>query len=152
VTADRFDEVDRSIMRQLQADGRATNTQIARELGLTEAAVRKRLRRLLDEGVLSIGAMPTTQTVGDMSAVVIGITATLGSARRAAETLARHRAVSFVGLSAGRYDIIVEAFFESHGDLLTFITGDLAEIDGVRAVETSLVLEIVKFKYEWDLM
>jgi Lrp/AsnC family transcriptional regulator for asnA, asnC and gidA len=146
-----IDDLDRRIIGLLQEDGRASNTQIARALGLTEATIRKRVRRLMADGVLNIGAMPTARTVNRMSSVVIGLSIALDYARVAAERLAQCPAVSYVGLSTGRYDIIVEAFFQSHEELLAFITGDLAAIEGVRNVETSLILEIVKFKYEWEI-
>src|SRR4051794_28220570 len=83
-----LDDLDRKIISFLQEDGRASNTQIARALDLTEATIRKRVRRLMSEGVLNIGAMPTPQTVNRMSSVVIGLSVALEFTRDAAERLA----------------------------------------------------------------
>jgi Lrp/AsnC family transcriptional regulator for asnA, asnC and gidA len=146
-----LDDTDREIVRLLQQDGRASNTHIGRALGLTETTIRKRLRRLLDDGVLSIGAMPSPQTVNRMSSVVIGLSVATNCIHDIADQLVELREVSYVGLSTGRFDIIVEAFFPDHKDVLDFITRRLGSMEGIRDVNTSLILEIKKFKYEWEM-
>lgn len=145
------DDLDRQIVRFLQRDGRATNTVIARELGVAETTVRKRIARLLSDGVLSVAAMPTRQTVNRMSSVILGISVDVQQLREVADKLVSYSEVSYVGLSTGRYDLIVEGFFATHEEVLDFVTNELALMQGVRDVECSLILKIEKFSYEWEL-
>ena len=145
------DDVDRAIIRQLQRDGRASNTEIGRELGLTETTIRKRVARLVNEGLISIVAVPTPQAVGMMTSAIIGISVQLQHLHRVSDGLVAMPEVRYVGASTGRYDLIIEAFFSDHEHLLEFVSKHLGSMPGVTAVETSLILKVTKFSYEWEI-
>lgn len=146
-----LDDVDREIIRLLQRDGRMTNTEIGRVLGLTEATIRKRIGRLLEEDLVSIVAVPTPLAVGLTLSAVIGVSVELGKLHDVADKLVELPEVRYVGLSTGRYDVIIEAFFSDHEHLLTFVSDKLGSFDGVTGVESSLILKVAKFSYEWEL-
>lgn len=144
------DEMDRRIIRLLQQDGRRANTEIARELGVTETTVRKRIAQLLGEGLMSIVAVPTPEAVGQSLSAIIGVSVDLTAMHAVGNAIRAYREVRYVGMSAGRYDLIVEAFFASQEQLLDFITEKLGVLEGVTDIETSVILKVVKFSYEWE--
>jgi Lrp/AsnC family transcriptional regulator for asnA, asnC and gidA len=146
-----IDDCDRSIIRLLQRDGRASNTEIGRALGLTETTIRKRVARLVSEGLISIVAVPTPQAVGMTTSAIIGISVQLQHLHEVSDQLVSLPEVRYVGASTGRYDLIIEAFFADHEHLLDFVSNELGAMSGVTAVETSLILKVAKFSYEWEI-
>lgn len=147
----RLDEMDRAIIRLLQQDGRMSNTCIARQLKVTETTVRKRIGQLLDEGLMSIVAVPTPEAVGMSLSSIIGVSVSLTSMHAVGDAIRAYPQVRYVGMSAGRYDLIVEAFFSNQEQLLDFVTDKLGALDGVNNIETSVILKVVKFSYEWEI-
>ncbi len=146
-----LDEVDREIVRFLQGDGRASNTEIGRALGLTETTIRKRVARLVGEGLISIVAVPTPHAVGMTTSAIIGISVQLQHIHAVSDQLVSLPEVRYVGASTGRYELIIEAFFSDHEHLLQFVSEELGGMPGVTAVETSLILKVAKFSYEWEI-
>jgi Lrp/AsnC family transcriptional regulator, regulator for asnA, asnC and gidA len=146
-----LDVIDRRIIRILQADGRRPNTEIARELHLSETTVRKRVAQLVSRGLINIVAVPTPRAVGMNLSAIIGISVMLPRLRAVSEELKRQREVRYAGVSTGRYDIIVEAFFFNQQHFLDFISNRLGKMDGITGLETSVILEVVKFSYEWEI-
>jgi Lrp/AsnC family transcriptional regulator, regulator for asnA, asnC and gidA len=146
-----LDELDECVIKILQVDGRRPNTEIARELHVSETTVRKRVTQLVSQGLINIVAVPTPKAVGLNLSAIIGISVTLPKLREISEELKRQREVRYVGVSTGRYDIIVEAFFFDQQHFLDFISSKLSRMDGINALETSIILEIVKFSYEWEI-
>src|ERR1700740_1999030 len=144
-----LDEVDRRLLRILKADGRRPNTEIARELHLSETTIRKRIAQLVSQGLINIVAVPTPRAVGMNLSAIIWISVMLPQLRAVSEELKRQREVRYVGVSTGRYDIIVEAFFFNQGHFLDFISSRLGKMDGITGLETSVILDVVKFPYEW---
>jgi Lrp/AsnC family transcriptional regulator for asnA, asnC and gidA len=147
----RVDEIDRDIIRLLQRDGRSSNTEIGRALKLTETTIRKRIARLVGEGLVNIVAVPTPEAVGMTTSAIIGISVQLVDLHAVSEQLVAFPEVRYVGLSTGRYDLIIEAFFSNHEHLLEFISTKLGGMPGVTGVETSLILKVAKFSYEWEI-
>jgi Lrp/AsnC family transcriptional regulator for asnA, asnC and gidA len=122
------DEVDREIIRLLQRDGRTSNTDIARALDVTETTIRKRIARLIDEDLVNVVAVPTPRAVGMTLSAIIGISVQLPNLQAVSERLVAYPEVRYVGIAAGRYDIIVESFFNDHGHLLEFVSGKLGAL------------------------
>lgn len=149
--APALDEVDRAIVRLLQRDGRANNTEMGRELGVTEATIRKRVARLIAEDLISVVAVPTPEAVGMTTSAIIGISVQLQHLHAVSAELVALPEVRYVGMSTGRYDLIVEAFFADHEHLLDFVSSQLGGMSGVTAIETSLILKVAKFSYEWEI-
>jgi Lrp/AsnC family transcriptional regulator for asnA, asnC and gidA len=145
------DAVDRQIIRLLQGDGRLSNTEIGRALGLTETTIRKRIARLLEDELVKIVAVPTPEAVGMTTSAIIGISVQLVNLREVSDRLVACPEVRYIGLSTGRYDVIIEAFFNDHEHLLEFISTTLGGMEGITSVETSLILKVPKFSYEWEI-
>jgi Lrp/AsnC family transcriptional regulator, regulator for asnA, asnC and gidA len=146
-----LDEIDRRVIKILQADGRRPNTEIARELHVSETTIRKRVSQLISRGLINILAVPTPRAVGMNLSAIIGISVTLPKLREISEELKRQKEVRYVGVSTGRYDIIVEAFFFDQQHFLDFISSKLSRMDGITGLETSMILDVVKFSYEWEI-
>jgi Lrp/AsnC family transcriptional regulator, regulator for asnA, asnC and gidA len=147
----RLDDLDRSIIQLLQKDGRSSNTDIAKALDVTETTIRKRIARLLADGVISIVAIPLPEAMEPTMSAIIGLSVRLGSLRELSSQLRSQPEIRYVGLSSGRYDVMVEAFFHDHEHLLEFITERLGTLEGIISVETSIILKVVKFSYEWEM-
>ena len=146
-----LDELDRRVIKILQADGRRPNTDIARELHVSETTIRKRVSQLVSRGLINIVAVPTPRALGMNLSAIIGISVTLPRLREISEDLKRQKEVRYVGVSTGRYDIIVEAFFFDQQHFLDFISSKLSRMDGITGLETSMILDVVKFSYEWEI-
>lgn len=146
-----YDPLDRKIISLLQRDGRMPNSEIARRLGVAEATVRKRLSRLINEGIMQIVAVPSPETVGLTQSAIISVSCELQKVDEVAEALEALPETRYLGYSAGGYDLIMECFFYSHEHLLDFIRSKVAPIPGVRNTQTSIILKVRKFSYEWEL-
>src|SRR5215813_10464410 len=131
-----LDEIDRRVIKILQADGRRPNTEIARDLHVSETTIRKRVSQLVSQGLINIVAVPTPRAVGLNLSAIIGISVTLPKLKEISEELKRQKEVRYVGVSTGRYDIIVSK---------------LSSMDGITGLETSMILDVVKFSYEWEI-
>lgn len=146
-----YDDTDRQIICLLQEDGRMPHSEIARRLGLAEATVRKRLGRLKKEGIISVVAVPSPETVGLTQSAIISVACDLRRVDEIAAALERLPETRYLGYSAGSYDLIMECFFYSHEHLLDFIREKVATIPGIQKTETSIILKVRKFSYEWEL-
>src|SRR5262245_36954046 len=151
VTPKDLDALDRQIIDQLQDDGRRSNVAIARALGVTEATIRHRIDRLITNGFIRIAAVIDPRKTPYLTDAMIWIRLERGMARDAAEHLASLPNVVYVAFTAGRYDMLVEALFESDEQLFEFLTAALAKTPGVLQSETYHVLQTVKINYDWKL-
>jgi Lrp/AsnC family transcriptional regulator for asnA, asnC and gidA len=145
-----LDDLDRSIVAVLQQDGRASNVEIARKLGYSEATIRKRLERLFAAGVIRVTALINPAKISFSTMVVVGIEADLSEAQRIAEMLAGLPEVCSVRLVTGAYDLLVDALLESPDRLLPFLVDRVAAIPGVKRTETLHVLKTVKQACDWS--
>jgi Lrp/AsnC family transcriptional regulator for asnA, asnC and gidA len=146
-----LDETDRHLIKMLQVDGRMANTDIARALGISEATARKRISQLISRKLINVVAVPTPLAVGRSLSAIIGISVLLPALRDVGEQLKQQPEVRYCGVSTGRYDIIVEAFFSDQHHLLAFTSDTLGQIQAITAVETFVILDVVKFSYEWEI-
>ena len=140
--------LDKKIIEHLQADGRRPFTQIATALGVSEAAVRARTTRLVERGFLQIVGVADPEKLGFQQAL-IGVRCEPGKLLAFADALAALTEVDYVVITAGRYDILIEAVAEDNEALLTFLNDRLQRIDGVRDTETFTYLRLVKQTYQF---
>lgn len=145
------DSLDRQIIWALQSDGRQSNVEIAREAGVAEATVRKRLDRLLSEGIVHPTACLNLARVGLETGVVIAFQVDLACVESIAEQLASLPEVMSVCYTTGEYDLFVEAAFAGDQELLRFLTSAVAPIEGIRKTSTFHILRRVKREYQWKL-
>ncbi|MFQ6077159.1 MAG: Lrp/AsnC family transcriptional regulator [Candidatus Bathyarchaeia archaeon] len=146
-----IDYLDREIIAILQRDGRTTNTEMARQLGVAEGTIRRRMDRLIDEGVVKIAAVTEPYKVGMGVVALINLDVELPSLEEVAEKLVQMQCVRVVAYTTGSHDILVEALFPSQEDLLEFLKDKLGRIPGIRKTQTSIVLRLLKRSYEWEL-
>jgi Lrp/AsnC family transcriptional regulator for asnA, asnC and gidA len=149
--ANNVDLVDMQIIRILQEDGRASNVQIARQVGVSEATVRKRLDRLVSEGVVRITAVPDAGRVGLATVTFIAMDIDLSQLDRIADQLTRLPEVRTIYYTTGESDLILEAWFSSSDELLRFLTHRIASIPGIQRTATSHVLRTMKDGSTWVL-
>ncbi|HVA04487.1 MAG TPA: Lrp/AsnC family transcriptional regulator [Acidimicrobiales bacterium] len=143
-----LDELDKRIIEQLQQDGRRPYTQIGPAVGLSEAAVRQRVQRLIDSGVMQIVGVTDPKMVGFGRQAMIGLTVE-GDTRKIADAVAALDEVVYVVLTAGSLDILVEVVVEDDEHLLELLNNKIRSIDGVRDTETFMYLRIHKETYAW---
>ncbi|HUW17459.1 MAG TPA: Lrp/AsnC family transcriptional regulator [Actinomycetes bacterium] len=147
-TGTALDDVSKAIIEQLQQDGRRPYATIGRAVGLSEAAVRQRVQRLLESGVMQIVAVTDPLTVGFTRAAMIGIRVD-GDMEVAAEQLEAMPEVDYVVITAGAYDLLVEVVCEDDDHLLDVINKRIRVIPGVRHTETFVYLKLRKQIYTW---
>ncbi len=145
---DELSPLDKRIIEHLQADGRRPFTQIATEIGVSEAAVRARTNRLIDRGILQIVGVADPGKLGFQQAL-IGIRCQPGRLVTVADALAALPEVDYVVVTTGRFDILIELVSEDNEGLLRFLTDRLPEIEGVRDTETFTYLRLVKQTYQF---
>jgi Lrp/AsnC family transcriptional regulator, regulator for asnA, asnC and gidA len=143
-----LDEVNKAIVEALQHDGRRTYGSIAEAVGLSEAAVRQRVQKMRDAGILQIVAVTDPLQVGFHCQAMVGIR-TDGDSRVVADRLAAVDAIEYVVLCAGSFDILVELVTEDEETLLELLNGVIRQIPGVRDTETFKYLKLTKQTYAW---
>ena len=142
-------ELDKRIIEQLQEDGRRPFTQIAADLGVSEAAVRARTNRLIEKGILQIVGVTDPLKVGFQQWAMIGVKCEADRLIEVAEEIAAFPETDYVVVTAGTYDILVECVAEDNEALLQFLAERLRKIKGVRETETFVYLRLMKQSYQW---
>jgi Lrp/AsnC family transcriptional regulator, regulator for asnA, asnC and gidA len=143
-----LDDINKRIIEGLQRDGRMSYAALAKVVGLSEAAVRQRVQRLLDTGVMQIVAVTDPLTLGFTRQVMIGIRVE-GDMRTVAAALAAVREIDYVVMCAGSYDILVELVCTDDEHLLTLLNDKIRTLPGVTATETFVYLKLAKQTYTW---
>jgi Lrp/AsnC family transcriptional regulator for asnA, asnC and gidA len=143
-----LDSVAKGIIEQLQQDGRRSYAAIGKAIGLSEAAVRQRVQRLIESGVVQIVAVTDPLQLGFERQALIGIKAT-GNVNAVADALADMPAVDYVVITAGSFDLIAEVVCENDDDLLDLLSSRIRVLEGVVATETFVYLKLRKQMYDW---
>lgn len=143
-----LDDVSKGIIEQLQEDGRRSYAEIGKAVGLSEAAVRQRVQKLTDAGVMQVVAVTDPMQLGFYRQAMIGIRVT-GDTTRVAEALGSIPAVDYVVLTAGSFDVLAEVVCESDEDLIELLNHRIRAIDGVASTETFVYLKLQKQFYNW---
>jgi Lrp/AsnC family transcriptional regulator, regulator for asnA, asnC and gidA len=146
---DEVSPLDKRIIEHLQTDGRRPFTQIAADLGVSEAAVRARTNRLIERGILQVVGVTDPLKLGFQQMAMIGIRCESDKLIEVAEQVAEMSEVDYVVITAGTYDLIIETVSEDNEALLRFLTEKLRSLDGVRETETFVYLRMVKQTYQW---
>jgi Lrp/AsnC family transcriptional regulator for asnA, asnC and gidA len=146
-----LDSVDRQIIRVLQQDGRMSNVEIGRQVGVSEATIRKRLERLLSAQTIRIAAIPAATKVGFSTIAFMTLSVDLARADQVATEIAQLSAVRTIHLAGGGSEILVEAWFTSSDDFLRFMIQQIGDIPAVRRTATTHVLKTIKDGSGWVL-
>lgn len=142
-----MDDLDRKIIELLQINGRASNARIARDVGVSEGTVRRRLRRLVQEEIIRVVAVPDPEKMGLSTVALIGIQADPNKLDDVAERLAALRETQYVSLTTGSFDLFIWVALPSSEELGNFLRHSVGVINGVRRTETFVNLVIVKKGY-----
>ena len=135
------DAISRSIVDQLREDGRRSYAEIGKAVGLSEAAVRQRVQKLTDAGVIRIVALTDPQQLGLTRQAMIGVTVS-GDVRVVADALAAIPAVDYVVMTAGTFDLLAEVVCEDDEELVELLNGRIRGLDGVVSTETFVYLKV----------
>lgn len=144
------DDLSKAIIAQLQEDGRRPYATIGKTVGLSEAAVRQRVQKLIDSGTVQIVAVTDPQQLGFARQLMIGINVQ-GSTEEPAKLLADISEIDYVVLTAGSFDILVEAVVTDDDHLLELINERIRSIPGVLRTETFVYLKLQKQTYNWGI-
>ncbi len=145
-----LDEVSKAIIEQLQADGRRSYASIGKVVGLSEAAVRQRVQRLIDSGVMQVVAVTDPLQLGFARQAMVGLKVS-GPLEPVADALGALDEVDYVVITAGSYDLLVEVVCESDAHLLDLVSSQIRAIPGVVSTETFMYLKLRKQVYNWGV-
>lgn len=146
-SANELDDISKRIIEQLQEDGRRSYAAIAESVGLSDAAVRQRIKRLIDSKLLEIVAVTDPLRVGFTRQAMIGVKVA-GRVEDTAEALESFAEVSYIVLTAGQYDLLVEVVCEDDAHLLRLLSR-MRELPTVQSTETFMYLRLHKQRYDW---
>lgn len=149
-TSTPLDEVSKAIIEQLQQDGRRSYAAIGKVVGLSEAAVRQRVQRLVDSGVMQVVAVTDPLQLGFARQAMIGIRVR-GELEPIADKLAEMEEVDYVVITAGTFDLLVEVVCESDDHLLDVLSHRIRTIEDVVSTETFMYLKLRKQTYSWGV-
>ena len=145
-----LDDVSKAIIEQLQQDGRRSYAAIGKVVGLSEAAVRQRVQRLTESGVMQVVAVTDPLQLGFARQAMVGIRCR-GELEVVAEALGELQEVDYVVITAGSYDLLVEVVAESDDHLLELISMKIRTIPNVESTETFMYLKLQKQTYSWGV-
>jgi Lrp/AsnC family transcriptional regulator, regulator for asnA, asnC and gidA len=145
-----LDDLSKAIIEQLQQDGRRAYAAIGKVVGLSEAAVRQRVQRLLDQGAMQIVAVTDPLELGFHRQAMVGIKAE-GQLDAIADELADMEEIDYVVITAGSFDLLAEVVCESDEHLLEVLSHRIRSIPGVKVTETFVYLKLRKQTYSWGV-
>ena len=144
-----IDDIDRELIRVLQVDGRTSYSQLSRIVGLSDAACRQRVMRLLDDGIMNIVAVTDPVKLGLGYQAMLGINVNGDTRKVALEVGAMDDAV-YVVMTTGRFDLMVE-LVSRDGEAFVEVSNTIRMMDDVSGVEVMSYLGITKETYDWGV-
>lgn len=142
-----MDELDREIIELLQTNGRASNARIARKVGVSEGTVRRRLRRLTQENIVKVIAVPNLDKIGYTTAALIGLQTAPGQLDKVADSISDMKEVHYLAITTGAFDLFAWVGMSSTAELGVFLRTKIGSIPGVVRTETFVNLDIRKRTY-----
>lgn len=146
---ERLDKIDRAIISRLQYDGRMPLTDIAADLNISEGAVRRRVKRLVESGVLQIVGIAEPQFLGWNAAGMIGVSVQAGQVEAVAHQIAQFPEVSYLFMASGGFDLFAEVYCKDMDHFVSFLNKKLQQVPGVQRTETFMILKMYKLSYRW---
>jgi Lrp/AsnC family transcriptional regulator for asnA, asnC and gidA len=143
----RIAGIEWDIISSLREDGRISNREIARRLGVSEGTIRAHVKRLEEQGLMKISAVTMLGALRMRAAAQVGVFVEEGRAREVADALAAIPEMTFVAITFGQFDIIAIPLVETREELLNLLSDRIAAIPGVRRTETIEILRNVKHDF-----
>lgn len=144
-----IDSTDSKIISILQKDGRASNTDIARELNISEATVRGRIKRLIDEQYIQIVAVANPFKTGFEIAGDLYINVDMKRIDAVLAELHKIRELWYIVMTTGQTNINAEFIVRSLDELHDLVYNRLSKIEGILNVETAIIMKYIKRDYEF---
>jgi Lrp/AsnC family transcriptional regulator for asnA, asnC and gidA len=145
-----LDETDKAIIRALQLDGRTPYSKLGPAVGLSQAAVRQRVQRLIEGGVMQVVAVTDPATLGFAVQAMVAVCVT-GDVRDAAAVVGELEEVEYVVITTGRFDLLVEVVCADNHHLLEVVNDRIRSIPAVRSTECFTYVQLVKQTYSWGV-
>ncbi|MET9908384.1 Lrp/AsnC family transcriptional regulator [Streptomyces sp. NPDC006476] len=145
-----MDEIDRAILRELQADGRIAYADLGPKVGLSASAARQRLQRLLDSRAVQVVGVTDPMAMGGQAMALLGITVD-GDVRAVADELARHPEVVYSVLTSGGFDLFAEVVAPGPRELLDFVNDVVRPVEGVERIQPFPYFGIHTHRFLWDV-
>ncbi len=145
-----LDDTDKAVIRAMQIDGRAPYSKLGPAVGLSQAAVRQRVQRLIDRGVMQVVAVTDPATLGFAVQAMVAVSVT-GDVRTVADRLGQLPEVEYVVITAGRFDLLAEVVCTDTLHLLDVVNDRIRALDGVSSTEVFTYLSLVKQTYSWGV-
>ena len=145
-----IDAIDRAIIRQLQVDGRASYADLAAQVGLSAPAVRQRMQRLMETGLLQVVAVTDPLKLGLPVMAMVGIEVD-GDIRAVADAVGAIDKVIYVVLTSGSFDLFAEVVCADMDQLFEVVNDRLKSIDGVKSTESFVYFDIHTHRFNWGV-
>lgn len=146
-----MDDTDRAIIARLQYDGRVPFTTIANQIGVSEATVRNRVARLREDGILQVVGVVDPHLLGLRATAIVGVVIQPARLEAAAQEIASFDEVSYLVMTSGTFDLLVEVLCKGTDHLASFLSDKLLRVEGVQRTETFYILRTYKLSYRWGM-
>lgn len=145
-----MDELDRAILHVLQEDGRAPFTQIAKRVGLSEAAVRARYKNLVEQGVVHTVSIVDPYALDFQAPAMIAVSVEAGKAEEVAQAISELPETAYLVITLGSHDLLVEVYCRDIQHLSELVMHRIQTIPGVHSTETLMEAKVYKLSYRWS--
>jgi Lrp/AsnC family transcriptional regulator for asnA, asnC and gidA len=145
-----MDDLDKLILQTLQEDGRAPFTHIAKQAGVSETTIRTRYRNLVEEGIIRSVGIVDPYALGFQAPALVGVTVEPGMVDQVARTVAEIPEVSYLVMTLGRFDLMIEVFCRDLPHFTRLLTEQIQVIPGVCSTETLMIARSFKLSYRWS--
>ena len=139
-----LDELDDKLISLLQSNGRASNIELAKQVGVSEGTIRRRFRNLIKDEVIRVVAIPDPAKMGRGTTAVIALQVEPSEVDPVASKLAEIPEVQYVSVTTGAFDVFLWVALASPEELSSFLRLQVGGISGVRRTETFVNLSIRK--------
>ncbi len=147
-----FDKIDIKIVNLLLEDGRMSASEISRRLGdISERAIRYRIDRMIDEGVIQISAVVNPESLGYTIKADVWLEVESDMILEVAKKMASFENVTYVACGIGQNDISIQVVSKDTSDVYYFVTEVIRKVPGVRKTTTSIVPIVLKDVYQWRI-
>ena len=148
----KIDTNDVRIVNMLMEDGRMPASEIARQIdGISERVVRYRIDRMIDEGIINIGAIVKPQAFGLDTYADVWMEVESDKILEVANTLVEYENVTYVACSIGETDVSIQIVSKDTAEIYQFVTEVVRKVPGVRKTVTSIVPIVLKDVYQWRI-
>jgi len=144
-----LDDIEKMLIRELFKDGRQSNAELARKLGISKSTARRKLQRLLDEHVITVTALAYPPAIGFRIMSVLDAVVQPDMVQEVAIQLASYANIHHVFITSGSHDITAWMLFREPEDMSHFLRHELPKVSGIQSFETTIVLEITKRSYTY---